>query len=220
MRLFRDRRDAGARLAERLEHLRSETPVVLGLPRGGVPVAFEVASRLDAPLDVIVVRKLGVPVQPELGMGAVGEDGVIVLNDDVVRLARVSHDELARIEARERAEVQRRAEQFRGGRPRVDVTGRTAVIVDDGIATGGSARAALQVARAQGARRAVLAVPVGSPDTIAAMQAEADEVVCVETPYGFMAVGQAYANFTQTTDDEVIELLAAAASGRRAPDGR
>lgn len=211
MRLFRDRRDAGARLADRLEHLRSEAPVVLGLPRGGVPVAFEVATRLDAPLDVIVVRKLGVPFQPELGMGAVGEDGVIVLNDDVVRLARVPADELARIESRERAEVERRAERFRGGRPRVDVAGRTAVIVDDGIATGGSARAALQVARAQGARRAVLAVPVGSPDTIAAMQAEADEVVCVETPFGFMAVGQAYANFAQTTDDEVIELLAAAA---------
>jgi putative phosphoribosyl transferase len=211
MRLFRDRRDAGVRLAERLEPLRSETPVVLGLPRGGVPVAFEVASRLDAPLDVIVVRKLGVPFQPELGMGAVGEDGVIVLNDDVVRLARVSDDELARIEARERAEVERRAERFRGGRPRVDVTGRTAVIVDDGIATGGSARAALRVARAQGARRAVLGVPVGSSDTIAAMRAEADEVVCVETPFGFMAVGQAYANFAQTTDEEVIELLAVAA---------
>jgi putative phosphoribosyl transferase len=210
MRLFRDRRDAGARLAEQLEHLRAEEPVVLGLPRGGVPVAFEVASRLGAPLDVIVVRKLGVPVQPELGMGAVGEDGAIVLNDDVVRLARVSGDELDRIAARERSEVERRAERYRGGRPRVDVRGRTAVVVDDGIATGGSARAALQVVRAQGARRAVLGVPVGSPDTIAAMRAEADEVVCVETPFGFMAVGQAYANFSQTTDDEVVELLASA----------
>jgi putative phosphoribosyl transferase len=211
--LFRDRRDAGARLAELLEHLRAEEPVVLGLPRGGVPVAFEVASRLGAPLDVIVVRKLGVPFQPELGMGAVGEDGAIVVNHDVVQLARVRDDELARIEARERAEVERRAASFRGSRPRVDVTGRTAILVDDGIATGGSARAALQVARAQGARRSVLGVPVGPPDTIAAMRAEADEVVCVETPYGFMAVGQAYANFSQTTDEEVIELLAAAAGG-------
>ncbi|HEY8217842.1 MAG TPA: phosphoribosyltransferase family protein, partial [Acidimicrobiia bacterium] len=185
--MFRDRRDAGARLAERLEHLRAESPVVLGLPRGGVPVAYEVATRLGAPLDVIVVRKLGVPFQPELGMGAVGEDGVIVLNDDVLRLARVRDDELARIEARERQEVERRARRFRGGRPRVDVTQRTAVIVDDGIATGGSARAALRVARAQGARRVVLAVPVGSPDTVAEMRQEADEVVCVETPFGFLA---------------------------------
>jgi predicted phosphoribosyltransferase len=213
MPLFRDRRDAGARLAESLEHLRAEEPVVLGLPRGGVPVAFEVAEHLDAPLDVIVVRKLGVPVQPELGMGAVGEDGAIVLNDDVVRLTRVSADELARVEARERAEVARRAERFRGSRRRVDVRGRTALLVDDGIATGGSARAALQVVRAQGARRAVLAVPVGPADTIAAMRAEADEVVCVETPFGFLAVGQAYANFAQTTDEEVIELLAAARDG-------
>jgi predicted phosphoribosyltransferase len=213
MPLFRDRRDAGARLAESLEHLRPEEPVVLGLPRGGVPVAFEVAEHLDAPLDVIVVRKLGVPVQPELGMGAVGEDGAIVLNDDVVRLTRVSADELARVEARERAEVARRAERFRGSRPRVDVRGRTALLVDDGIATGASARAALQVVRAQGARRAVLAVPVGPADTIAAMRAEADEVVCVETPFGFLAVGQAYANFAQTTDEEVIELLAAARDG-------
>lgn len=211
MALFRDRRDAGARLAERLEHLRAESPVVLGLPRGGVPVAYEVATRLGAPLDVIVVRKLGVPFQPELGMGAVGEDGVIVLNDDVLRLARVRDDELARIEARERQEVERRARRFRGGRPRVDVTQRTAVIVDDGIATGGSARAALRVARAQGARRVVLAVPVGSPDTAAEMRQEADEVVCVETPFGFLAVGQAYANFTQTTDEEVVRLLAEAA---------
>jgi putative phosphoribosyl transferase len=209
--LFRDRREAGARLAERLEHLRAESPVVLGLPRGGVPVAYEVATRLGAPLDVIVVRKLGVPFQPELGMGAVGEDGVIVLNDDVLRLTRVRDDELARIEARERQEVERRARRFRGGRPRVDVTERTAVIVDDGIATGGSARAALRVARAQGARRVVLAVPVGSPDTVAEMRQEADEVVCVETPFGFLAVGQAYANFTQPTDEEVVRLLAEAA---------
>ena len=214
VRPFRDRRDAGARLAERLEHVRGEDPVVLALPRGGVPVAYEVATRLGAPLDVIVVRKLGVPFQPELGMGAVGEDGVIVLNEEVVRLARVSERQLAEIVARERAEVERRAARFRGGRPRVDVTGRTAVIVDDGIATGGSARAALQVARAQGARRVVLAVPVGAPDTIAAMQGEADEVICVATPFGFMAVGQGYQDFTQTTDDQVVALLAEAAQER------
>jgi putative phosphoribosyl transferase len=210
--IFRDRREAGARLADHLEHLRDDSPVILGLPRGGVPVAFEVAQRLGAPLDVIVVRKLGVPFQPELGMGAVGEDGVIVLNDEVVRLARVRGDDLGRIEARERTEVERRARAFRGGRARVDVTDRTVVIVDDGIATGGSARAAIQVARAQGARWVVLAVPVGAEDTITQLRAEADDVVCVETPFGFLAVGQAYRDFTQTADDEVVRLLAEAAA--------
>jgi len=218
MRVFRDRREAGRRLAERLEHLRGESPVVLGLPRGGVPVAFEVASALHAPLDVIVVRKLGVPFQPELGMGAVGEDGVVVLNDDVVRLARVGAEEIARIEARERAEIERRAQRFRVGRPRVDVTGRTVVIVDDGIATGGTARAALQVARAHGAGRVVLAVPVGAPDTLEAMRAEADEVVCLDAPQGFFAVGQWYDDFTQTTDDQVVSLLAEAARELAMPE--
>jgi putative phosphoribosyl transferase len=218
MRAFRDRRDAGRRLAERLQHLRGESPVVLGLPRGGVPVAFEVAVALGAPLDVIVVRKLGVPFQPELGMGAVGEDGVMVLNDDVVRLARVGTDEIRRIEARERAEVERRATRFRAGRPRVDVTGRTVVVVDDGIATGGTARAALQVARAHGAGRVVLAVPVGAPDTLEAMRSEADEVVCLDAPYGFFAVGQWYDDFTQTTDEQVVALLADAKSMLASPD--
>jgi putative phosphoribosyl transferase len=215
MRVFRDRRDAGRRLAERLEHLRGEAPIVLGLPRGGVPVADEVASALDAPLDVIVVRKLGVPFQPELGMGAVGEDGVMVLNDEVLRLTRVSPDDVAQIETRERAEVERRAKRFRSGRPRIDVTGRTVIIVDDGIATGGTARAALQVARAHGAGRVVLAVPVGAPDTLTEMKSEADEVVCLDAPFGFFAVGQFYEDFNQTTDDQVVTLLAAAA-GRSA----
>jgi putative phosphoribosyl transferase len=211
MRSFRDRREAGRLLAERLEPVRGDAPVVLGLPRGGVPVAFEVARTLGAPLDVIVVRKLGVPFQPELGMGAVGEDGVLVLNDEVVALARVRPDEITTIEARERAEVERRARRFRAGRPRIDVTGRTVVVVDDGIATGGTARAAIQVARAHGAGRVVLAVPVGAPDTIAEMRAEADEVVCLDTPRGFFAVGQFYDDFTQTTDDQVVALLAEAA---------
>ena len=212
MKAFRDRREAGRRLAERLDVLRGESPVVLGLPRGGVPVAFEVARVLGAPLDVIVVRKLGVPFQPELGMGAVGEDDVLVLNDDVVRLARVSPEEIRSIEARERAEVERRAARFRAGRPRVDIAGRTVVIVDDGIATGGTARAAVHVARAHGAARVVLAVPVGAPDTIDEMRSEADEVVCLDAPYGFFAVGQFYDDFTQTTDDQVIALLTEAAS--------
>lgn len=210
MKLFRDRRDAGQQLAARLGHLRGEHPIVVGLPRGGVPVAFEVALALDAPLDVIVVRKLGVPFQPEFGMGAIGEDSVRVLNDDVVRLAGVRPNEIAAVEAREQAEVQRRAGLYRGGRPMIPLAGRTVIVVDDGIATGGTARAALEVARAHGARRVVLAVPVAPPESLAVMRTVADEVVTIETPIPFFAVGQWYANFNQTPDDEVIRLLKAA----------
>ena len=211
MRLFRDRRDAGQRLAGRLEHLRREDPIVVGLPRGGVPVAAEIARVLDAPLDVIVVRKLGVPHQPELGMGAIGEDGVRVLNDELIRLAGVQPDEIAAVETRERAELERRATRFRGDRPALSLAGRTVIVVDDGIATGGTARAALQVARAHGAARVVLAVPVAAQDSLRALATEADEVVCLETPAAFFAVGQWYADFAQTPDAEVASLLAGAA---------
>ena len=157
---FRDRAAAGRRLAERLGYLADEDVVVLGLPRGGVPVAFEVAAALQAPLDVIVVRKLGVPYQPELAMGAIGEDGVLVLNDEVVAIAGVAEAELAALERSERAGLERLAMRFRDGRARAPLAGRTAVVVDDGIATGSTARAACQVARAHGAARVVLAVPV------------------------------------------------------------
>ena len=196
---FIDRVDAGRQLAGRLQYLRGEDVVVLGLPSGGVPVAFEVAKALGAPLDVIVVRKLGVPFQPELAMGAVGEGDVLVLNEDVVLRAHVSEAELAEIERRARAEVERRAPRFRGDRPRQALTGRTAVLVDDGIATGATARAACQVARAQGAARVVLAVPVCSPDTAARLRREVDELVCLETPRWFFGVGQFYADFRQTS---------------------
>jgi putative phosphoribosyl transferase len=215
MRVFRDRRDAGMQLAALLEPLRAERPIVVGLPRGGVPVAHAVAEVLDAPLDVIVVRKMGVPSQPELGMGAVGEDGVRVLNDDVVRLMHVRPAEIDEVERRERREVEQRARRFRGGRPPVALAGRTVVIVDDGIATGGTARAALQVARALGARRVVLAVPVAPRETVTAMRSLADEVVCVESPPDFSAVGQWYRDFTQTTDDEVMRALRDAAARSR-----
>ena len=163
---FVDRRDAGRRLAERLMSLRGEDAVVLGLPRGGVPVAFEVARALGAPLDVILVRKLGVPFQPELAMGAIGEGGARVVNDEVLRRAGVTPSELAEVEHREQAELDRRARRYRGGRPPVGLTGRTAVVVDDGIATGSTARAACLVARAQGAARVVLAVPVAPASTV------------------------------------------------------
>jgi putative phosphoribosyl transferase len=208
--MFANRSDAGRRLAARLGHLAGESVVVLGLPRGGVPVAWEVARALEAPLDVIVVRKLGVPFQPELGMGAIGEDGVRIVNDEVVRLARVSASELAEVETRERAELDRRAQRFRGGRPRVALAGRTAVVVDDGIATGSTARAACQVARAQGASRVVLAVPVAPPGWEERIGADADECIALDTPEPFWAIGQFYDDFSQTSDDEVVDCLARA----------
>ncbi|OLT25998.1 phosphoribosyltransferase [Nocardiopsis sp. CNR-923] len=215
MTVFHDRVDAGRRLAQRLgKRLGAsgdEDVVVLGLPRGGVPVAFEVARLLHAPLDVIVIRKLGVPHQPELAMGAVGEGGVGVLNERVVRFAGVSDAVLESVRRRERAELDERVERFRGDRSRVPVTGRTAVVVDDGVATGATARAACQVARAQGADRVILAVPVGSPDSIAGLRRVADEVVCLQEPEFFQAVGEWYEEFSQTPDHEVVELLGRAA---------
>jgi putative phosphoribosyl transferase len=204
---FTDRVDAGRRLAERLRHLRGDDVVVLGLPRGGVPVAAEVARALDAPLDVIVVRKLGLPAQPELAMGAVGEDGALVVNERVLSRVRIGEAEFAEVESRERAEVQRRALRWRGNRPRLPLAGRTALVVDDGIATGATVRAACEVARAQGAERVVLAAPVGSPDTARALRAEVDELVCLETPRSFFAVGRYYTDFRPVSDDEVAAVL-------------
>ena len=209
---FSDRVAAGRRLAAQLQHWRGDDVVVLGLPRGGVPVAAAVADALGAPLDVIVVRKLGVPSQPELAMGAIGDGGVCVLNDDVIRGASIGRKELAAVEARERTELERRAGLFRGDRPRVPLRGRPAVIVDDGIATGSTARAACEVARAHGARRIVLAVPVAPPGVLAELSRVADEVVCVEAPAALRAVGQWYRDFSQTSDAEVMALLHRAAS--------
>ena len=211
---FLDRSDAGGRLANRMLHLRGEDVVVLALPRGGVPVAAEVARALGAPLDVIVVRKLGVPVQPELGMGAIGEGDVRIINPEVVAITHVTDAEIAAVERRERAELDRRARRFRGDRPRTPLAGRTAVIIDDGIATGSTARAACQVARAQGAARVVLAVPVAPPSACAALAADADEVICLETPGHFLAIGEWYQDFSQTSDREVVSLLQRAAAER------
>ncbi|MFF5336459.1 alpha/beta family hydrolase [Streptomyces sp. NPDC013181] len=209
--LFADRADAGRRLAEAVAPLAHSDPVVLGLPRGGVPVACPVARELGAPLDVIVVRKLGVPHRPELGFGAIGEDGVRVVSDDIVRRAGVSASEMAAVERAEEAELLRRARAFRGDRPRVPLRGRTVILVDDGIATGATALAACAVARAQGAAHVVLAVPVAAPSAVARLREEADEVVCLSAPAGFAAVGEWYRDFGQTPDEEVVALLARAA---------
>lgn len=205
--IFSDRIDAGRRLAARLEHLRGDVGVVLGLPRGGVPVAAEVARALGAPLDVIIVRKLGVPFQPELGMGAIGEDGAHVINDEVVRMAGVSAAEIATVETRERAELERRAGRFRRGRPPAILEGRTVLIIDDGIATGSTATAACQVARSRGAARVILAVPVAPLGWDLDMAGAADELIALETPEPFGAIGRFYQDFSQTTDEEVIACL-------------
>jgi putative phosphoribosyl transferase len=204
---FRDRVDAGRQLAQRLLPLRGPDVVVLGLPRGGVPVAAEVARALHAPFDVIVVRKLGVPVQPELAMGAIGEGGVRVINDDVVRLIRIDDAGIERVEEHERAELQRRARRFRGDRPPLPLMGRTAIVVDDGIATGSTAAAACRVARAHGAARIILAVPVASPDAVRALRQVADEVIALDAPEHINSVGQWYQDFSQTSDDDVVALL-------------
>nr|WP_202466378.1 phosphoribosyltransferase family protein [Streptomyces sp. SID4951] len=211
--MFTDRADAGHRLAEALRHLEGEDPVVLGLPRGGVPVAFQVARALHAPLDVIVVRKLGVPYQRELGFGAIGEGGVRVISDDIVRRGRLEQADLASVEHAEAAELARQAERFRAGRPRLSLEGRTAIVVDDGIATGATAAAACQVVRAHGAARVVLAVPVAPPDAAERLRGATDEFVCLSTPFAFSAVGEWYQDFSQTPDDEVVSLLAQAAAG-------
>jgi putative phosphoribosyl transferase len=211
--VFADRVDAGRHLAHAVQHLAGEDLVVLGLPRGGVPVAAEVARALDAPLDVIVVRKLGVPFQPELAMGAVGEGGVRVVDDDLVRRLGISAAEVRTVEDRERRTVEHRAALLRRGHAAVDLVRRTALVVDDGLATGSTARVACHVARQLGARRVVLAVPVGPRDARGRVP-EADEVVVAATPHPFVAVGNHYRDFTATTDSEVVDLLEAARSDR------
>lgn len=209
---FADRADAGRRLGLPLLSAGVGGPdvVVLGLPRGGVPVAAEVARVLHAPLDVLIVRKVGVPSRRELAMGAIGEGGVTVLNQEVLAGLGISPEEFAAVAARERDVVGRRLLLYRQGRTAVPLDGRTALVVDDGIATGSTARAACRVARARGAARVVLATPVAPPDRVPGLERDADEVVCLETPSPFYAVGQFYRDFSEVTDDEVTRVLAGA----------
>ena len=206
---FRNRTDAGRQLAEKLAAYANRPDVlVLALPRGGVPVAFELARAFGAPLDVFLVRKLGVPGYEELAMGAVATGGVRVLNDEIVRGLGISEHEIDAVVARELRELSRRDRLYRGDRPPSDVAGRTVILVDDGLATGATMRAAVRALRQQQPGRIVAAVPTASPDTCQVLKAEADDVICAITPEPFFAVGHWYDDFTQTTDDEVRELLA------------
>ncbi len=205
--MFTDRADAGRQLATRLEGLRGQNVIVLALPRGGVPVGAEVARALDSPLDVIGVRKIGAPMQPELGVGAIAEGGVRVLDRSILAQLRLDQAAIDQVETRERAELQRRLERYRGGRGMPELSGRTVVVVDDGLATGGTARAACRAVRQAGPGTTILAVPVAAARSLEALRDEADEVVCVQAPEDFVAVGRWYEHFDQTTDDEVIALL-------------
>ena len=207
-RQFADRREAGAELAARLHAYGDRDDViVLALPRGGVPVAYEVAKALRAPLDVFLVRKLGVPGHEELAMGAIATGGVRVLNEDVVRWYGIPASVIDRAAQQEQQELERREAAYRAGRPRLDLAGRAVLLIDDGLATGSTMKAAVQAARAQSPACIVVAAPVGAPDTCRDLGAMADEVVCARTPEPFSAVGLWYRDFAQTTDDEVRELL-------------
>jgi putative phosphoribosyl transferase len=204
---FDDRRSAGRLLGERLAALADEHPVVLGLPRGGVPVAFEVAQALHAPLDVLLARKIGAPANPEYAIGALAEGDVRVLNGEAVASLMIGADELEAAAARTRTELERHARRYRGDRPAIDIEGRTVILVDDGIATGATARAALRAARIRRPRRLVLAVPVAAPETLQALSSEADEVVCLLEPDELWAVGLWYRDFAPVPDGEVIRML-------------
>lgn len=215
--IFEDRADAGRRLAGRLTPLRDENPIVLALPRGGVPVGVEISRALDAPLDVFVSRKLGAPDQPELGIGAVAQGGARILNEDIVEQIGVTDEYVEEITAREFAEVERRLRILRGDRPEPDIRDRTAILVDDGLATGVTARAAVGALRRRNPRRLVLAVPVCPPRTAHLLAPEVDDLVCLYTPEDFVAVGLWYRDFEQVSDDEVVKLLQKARRERGTP---
>lgn len=206
---FYDRTDAGRRLASELEKFKGEDVIVFALPRGGAPVAEPIAVSLNAPLDLVLVRKIGVPFQPELAMGAVadGGDPVVVRNEDVIAMADISEQAFQEVCARELEEIERRRRLYLGGRPRPEAKDRVAIVVDDGVATGATTRAALRAVRARAPKKLVLAVPVAPPDTLESLALEVDEIVCLETHRAFGAIGFFYRDFRQISDDEVIEIL-------------
>lgn len=207
---FSDRSEAGRKLAQALTSYKHEQPIVLALPRGGVPVAAEIAAALDAPLDLVLVRKIGAPMQPELAMGAVvdGREPIVVRNESVIRLGRVSEQDFATARDQQLAEIERRCKKYLGDRPHPELKGRTVIVVDDGIATGATTRAALRALRKRQPRKLVLAVPVAPTQTLRDLRTEADEIICLESYDDFGAIGLFYADFTQVSDAEVIALLA------------
>jgi putative phosphoribosyl transferase len=208
---FYDRKEAGQKLAQSMEKFTNRDEViVLGLPRGGVPVAYEVAKALNAPLDVFIVRKLGAPNQPELAMGAIGSGDVQVMNDQIVQQAGISEQQINRVLTEERKALKNREEKYRGSRPDIDVKGKIAILVDDGLATGASMRAAITALKELSPKKIVVAVPTAPQDTVQSMKSEVEEVICLITPTPFWGVGGSYQNFTQTSDEEVRDLLAKA----------
>lgn len=206
---FKNRADAGNKLAKALAGYKAEKPVILALPRGGVPVAAEVAAALDAPLDLILVRKIGVPFQPELAMGAVvdGSAPIVVRNEDVIKLAGIDESDFKAVGDSELAEIERRRRRYLGNRDRVEVDGRTVIVIDDGIATGATTRAALRATRTRNPKKLVLAVPVAPTESLAELRADADDVICLEDHEFFGAIGAYYSDFRQISDQEVIDIL-------------
>jgi predicted phosphoribosyltransferase len=205
--LFYDRTDAGRRLAKLLKRRIQGPCIVLAIPRGGVVVGYEVAKELGCPLDVVISRKVGAPAQPELAVGAVAEDGVVFVDEEIAGLVGVSRDYVERRAREELREVRRRAEEYRGGREMPDLSGKTVILVDDGLATGLTMLAAVHMARNKGAEKVVVAVPVSPPETVAKLRRHADEVICLETPTNFYAIGQFYDRFDQLTDEETNSIL-------------
>jgi putative phosphoribosyl transferase len=205
--LFYDRTDAGRRLAKLLKRRIQGPCIVLAIPRGGVVVGYEVAKELGCPLDVVISRKVGAPAQPELAVGAVAEDGVVFVDEEIAGLVGVSRDYVERRAREELLEVRRRAEEYRGGREMPDLSGKTVILVDDGLATGLTMMAAVHMARNKGAEKVVVAVPVSPPETVAKLRRHADEVICLETPTNFYAIGQFYERFDQLTDEETNSIL-------------
>ncbi len=208
MALFKDRLDAGRKLAKKLSKYANRSDIlVLGLPRGGVPVAFEVAKELNVKMDVFVVRKLGVPGNEELAMGAIASDNIIVLNEDIVRSFHISKQVIDAVAARELRELERRERIYRGKRPKPSISGSTVILIDDGLATGATMSAAASAIKTKNPTKIVIAVPTGAPDTCRSFEGKVDEIICVSTPEPFYSVGAWYEDFGQTTDEEVCELL-------------